>query len=134
MHRRLRYNVTHFCAVLRCFAYALFCVCAVLRCFCAVLRCKLSWEAIFGISGIQYFSWDFWDFSFKPWDFWDFSMLFKILGFGISILAAGILGFYQCQKPFLGFCIQIVRNFWRYAPFFPVLEICFTCFVVSMLA
>ena len=91
-------------------------------------------KAIFGISGIHYSSWDFWDFSFKLWDFWDFSMLFKILGFGISILAAGILGFYQSQKPFLGFFIQIVRNFWRYAPFFPVLEICFTCFVVSMLA
>ena len=75
-------------------------------------------KAIFGISGIHYFSWDFWDFSFKAWDFWDFSMLFKILGFGISILAAGILGFYQSQMPFLGFSINIFRNFRRYAPFF----------------
>ena len=83
----------------------------------ATVGCMRVMKAIFGISGIHYFSWDFWDFSFKPWDFWDFSMLFKIMGFGISILAAGIWGFYQSQKPFLGFFIDIFRNFRRYAQF-----------------
>ena len=75
-------------------------------------------KAIFGISGIHYFSWDFWDFSFKPWDFWDFSMLFKILGFGFSILAAGFWDFINLISHFWDFSLKFSEIFGAMRHFF----------------
>ena len=58
-------------------------------------------KAIFGISGIHHFSWDFWDFSFKLWDFWDFSGLANSLGFGIFIFDSWDFRIFQSQKGFM---------------------------------